>query len=102
MTFHLIDRRERTMQLHINDNTVVAQPGDSVYQADQKAGIAIPSLCASDHLNPFGSCRLCLCEIEGQCGTSATCTMPAREGLVLQTETKRLQRLRRNIVELYL
>ena len=80
----------------------LAEPGDTIYQAAKKAGIAIPSLCASDHLNPFGSCRLCLCEIEGQSGTAATCTTPAREGLVVQTETKRLQRLRRNIVELYL
>ena len=91
-----------TMNITINGQRVAAEPGETIYQAAKKAGIAIPSLCASDHLNPFGSCRLCLCEIEGQSGTSATCTMPAREGLVVQTETKRLQRLRRNIVELYL
>jgi formate dehydrogenase major subunit len=91
-----------TMNITINGQRVAAEPGETIYQAAKKAGIAIPSLCASDHLNPFGSCRLCLCEIEGQSGTAATCTMPAREGLVVQTETKRLQRLRRNIVELYL
>ena len=91
-----------TMNIIINGQRVAAEPGETIYQAAKKAGIAIPSLCASDHLNPFGSCRLCLCEIEGQSGTAATCTMPAREGLVVQTETKRLQRLRRNIVELYL
>ena len=92
----------KTIHLTINGKTVVAEPGDTIYQAAKKAGIAIPSLCASDHLNPFGSCRLCLCEIEGQSGTAATCTMPAREGLVVQTDSARLQRLRRNIVELYL
>ncbi len=90
------------MNITIDGQRVAAEPGETVYQAAKKAGIAIPSLCASDHLNPFGSCRLCLCEIEGQSGTPATCTTPAREGLVVQTETKRLQRLRRNIVELYL
>jgi formate dehydrogenase major subunit len=90
------------MNITINGQRVVAEPGETIYQAAKKAGIAIPSLCASNHLNPFGSCRLCLCEIEGQTGTVATCTLPAREGLVVQTETKRLQRLRRNIVELYL
>ena len=90
------------LHLTINGRPVLASPGETVYQAAKKAGIAIPSLCASDHLKPFGSCRLCLCEIEGQSGAPATCTTPAREGLVVQTETKRLQRLRRNIVELYL
>lgn len=90
------------MTVTINGHRITAEPGDTVYQAAKKAGIAIPSLCASDHLNPFGSCRLCLCEIEGQSGTPATCTMPAREGLVVRTDTERLQRLRRNIVELYL
>ena len=81
------------MNITIDGQRVAAQLGETVYQAAKKAGIAIPSLCASDHLNPFGSCRLCLCEIEGQSGTPATCTTPAREGLVVQTETKRLQRL---------
>lgn len=90
------------MTVTINGHRITAEPGDTVYQAARKAGIAIPSLCASDHLNPFGSCRLCLCEVEGQSGTPATCTMPAREGLVVRTDTERLQRLRRNIVELYL
>ncbi|NWF73332.1 MAG: formate dehydrogenase subunit alpha [Nitrospirae bacterium] len=92
----------KTIHLTINGRPVLASFGETVYQAAKKSGIAIPSLCASDRLNPFGSCRLCLCEIEGQSGTPATCTMPVREGLVVQTESARLQRLRRNIVELYL
>ena len=67
-----------TMNITINGQRVVAEPGETIYQAAKKAGITIPSLCASNHLNPFGSCRLCLCEIEGQSGTSATCKLPAR------------------------
>ena len=92
----------KTIYLTINGNPVPGLPGDTIYRTAKKAGIAIPSLCASDHLTPFGSCRLCLCEVEGQSGTPAACTTPVREGLVVQTESKRLQRLRRNIVELYL
>ena len=92
----------KTIHLTINGHQVLALPGDTIYRAAKKAGITIPSLCASDHLTPFGSCRLCLCEVEGQSGTPATCTTPVREGLVVQTESTRLQRLRRNIVELYL
>lgn len=90
------------MKLSINNRLVVASPGDTVQSAAQKAGIAIPGLCLSDHLKPFGSCRLCLCEVEGQAGMPASCTTPVREGMVVRTESERLNRLRRNIVELYL
>ncbi len=90
------------MHLIINNRTVVASAGDTVYQVAKTAGIAIPGLCVSDHLAPFGSCRLCLCEVEGQSGTPASCTMPARNGMVVRTESERLRRHRRNIIELYL
>ena len=90
------------MRLTINNCSVAASPGDTVYQAAKNAGIAIPSLCASDHLAPFGSCRLCLCEVEGQSGTPASCTTPARNGMVVRTESGQLRRHRRNIIELYL
>lgn len=88
--------------LTINGRSVFASPGETIYQAAQRAGIAVPSLCASEHLKPFGSCRLCLCEVEGQAGTPASCTTPVRDGMVVRTETDRLRRHRRNIVELYL
>ena len=90
------------MKLEINGRLVLASPGDTIYGAAKKAGIAIPGLCSSDHLAPFGSCRLCLCEIEGQSGLPASCTTPVREGMVLHTESERLSRLSRNNVELYL
>src|SRR5215475_897762 len=90
------------MQITINGRTVFAEPGDTVYRAAKKAGIKIPSLCASDHLAPFGSCRLCLCEIQGQAGTPASCTTPVRDGMMVRTETERLNHLRRNEMELYL
>jgi formate dehydrogenase major subunit len=90
------------MHITINGRVVIAEPGDTLYQAAKKAGIKIPSLCASDHLAPFGSCRLCLCEIQGQSGTPASCTTPARDGMVVRTETEQVNRLRRNMVELYL
>jgi len=90
------------MKITINGRTVIAEPGDTVYQAAKKAGIKIPSLCASDHLAPFGSCRLCLCEIQGQSGTPASCTTPVRDGMVVRTDTDRVNHLRRNVLELYL
>lgn len=89
------------MNLTINGRSVAAEPGDTIYMAARKAGISIPSLCVSHQLAPFGSCRLCICEIEGQSGTSASCTTPVRPDMVVRTESDRLRRHRHNIVELY-
>ncbi len=90
------------MDLIINGQRVTAEVGDTVYSASQKAGISVPSLCASSHLSPFGSCRLCICEIEGRPGTPASCTTPVQEGMLVTTTSELLQRHRRNIIELYL
>ncbi len=90
------------MKFSLNNQVLSATPGDTIYEAAKRAGITIPGLCASDHLYPFGSCRLCLCEVEGQGGMPASCTTPIREGMVVHTESEQLLRLRRNIVELYL
>ena len=91
-----------TMQITIDGQIVQADPSDTIYRAAQKGGIAIPSLCVSPHLAPFGSCRLCVCEIEGQSGTPASCTTPVRPGMVVRTASERLRRHRHNLVELYL
>ncbi len=90
------------MTLMINGRPVTAEPGDTIYMAARKARISIPSLCVSHQLAPFGSCRLCICEIDGQSGTPASCTTPARPDMVVRTESDRLRRHRHNIVELYL
>lgn len=92
----------RTVTITINGRHVTTEAGDTIYLAARKAGIAIPSLCASPHLAPRGSCRLCLCEVEGQSGTPASCTTPVHDGMVIQTDTARLARHRRTLVELYL
>ena len=65
-------------------------------------GDPVPKLCATDNLEAFGSCRLCLVEIEGRKGTPASCTTPAEEGMVVHTQTPRLAKLRRGVMELYI
>ena len=90
------------MNVTINGQQVPAEPGETIYGAAGRAGIAIPSLCASAHLSPYGSCRLCLAEIEGMKGLHATCSMPVREGMVVTTESAQLTKHRRNLIELYL
>ncbi|MEO8046297.1 MAG: formate dehydrogenase subunit alpha [Nitrospirota bacterium] len=89
------------LHLTIDGKPVTAESSDTIYMAARKAGISIPSLCVSHQLAPFGSCRLCICEIEGQSGTPASCTTPVRPDMVVRTESDRLRRHRHNIVELY-
>src|SRR5207253_1948861 len=55
-----------------------------------------------DMVDAFGSCRLCLIEIEGRAGTPASCTSPAMNGLVVHTQTERLKKLRKGVMELYI
>ena len=91
-----------TVTLTIDGRKVSVPPGTSVMAAAALVDNPIPKLCATDSLEPFGSCRLCLVEIEGRKGTPASCTTPAEEGMVVQTQTPRLERLRRGVMELYL
>jgi len=76
--------------------------GTSIMRAAALAGINIPKLCATDSLEAFGSCRLCLVEIEGRRGYPASCTTPVEAGMVVRTETPKLHDLRRNVMELYI
>ena len=93
---------ESSVSLTIDGREVRVPAGTSVMRAAALAGGKIPSLCASDCLQAFGSCRLCLVEIDGQRGTPASCTTPAQEGMNVHTGTERVQKLRRTVLELYL
>lgn len=76
--------------------------GTSVMRAAALNGVNIPKLCATDSIEAFGSCRLCLVEIEGRRGYPASCTTPVEEGMVIRTETPKLHQLRRGVMELYI
>ena len=71
-------------------------------RAAMELGTKIPKLCATDMLEAFGSCRLCLVEIDGRAGTPASCTTPVARGMVVRTQTERLKRLRKGVMELYI
>ena len=81
---------------------VTVPVGTSVMRAAAEAGVGVPKLCATDSLQPFGSCRLCLVEIDGKKGTPASCTTPCEPGMVVRTQTPRVEELRRNVMELYI
>jgi len=88
--------------LTIDGMTITVPEGTSVMRAAAEAGISVPKLCATDMLDAYGSCRLCVVEIEGMRGTPASCTTPVREGMVVKTQTEQLGRLRRGVMELYI
>ncbi len=88
--------------LTIDGHSVSVPAGTSVMAAAMALGTKVPKLCATDSLEPFGSCRLCLVEIAGRRGTPASCTTPAEEGMVVATHTDRLAKLRRGVMELYI
>lgn len=88
--------------LSIDGHPIEVPAGTSVMRAATLAGITIPKLCATDSLEAFGSCRVCLVQIEGMRGFPASCTTPVSEGMVVTTENKRLNDLRRNVMELYI
>jgi len=75
--------------------------GTSVMRAAALGGINIPKLCATDSLDAFGSCRMCLVEVEGRKGTPAACTTPVEAGMVVHTQSGQLDSLRKNVLELY-
>jgi formate dehydrogenase major subunit len=91
-----------TVTLIIDGEQVSVPEGTSVMAAAMSRGVKIPKLCASDNLEPFGSCRLCLVEIEGRRGTPASCTTPAENGMVVHTQNELLAKLRRGVMELYI
>ena len=91
-----------TVTLTIDGTEVTVPRGTSVMRAAAEAQIQIPKLCATDSLEPFGSCRLCLVEIEGRAGYPASCTLPAAEGMVIRTQSDTLQKLRKGVMELYI
>ncbi len=93
---------EEQVSLQINGATVTVPAGTSVMRAAAEAGMTVPKLCATDSLQAFGSCRLCLVEIDGKKGTPASCTTPVEPGMVVRTQTPKLERLRRNVMELYI
>ena len=101
------DRNQRepgvpTVQLTIDGLSVAVVEGTSVMRAAALCGVDVPKLCSTDRLDPFGSCRLCLVEIDGRKGTPASCTTPVAPGMNVTTQSPKLERMRRGVMELYI
>lgn len=90
------------VRLTIDGTAIEVAAGTSIMHAARGANLAVPSLCATDSLKAFGSCRLCLVEVQGRKGLPASCTTPVEEGMVVRTQTDQVARIRRNVMELYI
>ena len=89
------------MNITINDRDITFNPGETVLQVANRAGIRIPHLCSLDWApSPSASCRLCVVEVEGSPRLQTSCTLQAAEGMKVQTHTPRVMKARRSIVEL--
>jgi formate dehydrogenase major subunit len=95
-------KSEKRVSLTIDMKPLEVPEGTSIMRAAAIAGVSVPKLCATDSLSAFGSCRVCLVEIEGRPGTPASCTTPVAEGMNVRTQSERLVKLRRGVVELYM
>ena len=93
---------DKQVTLTIDGEEVTVPEGTTVLRAAALTGVNIPKLCATDSLEPFGSCRLCLVEIEGAKGLPASCTTEVRDGMNVTTQSERLADIRRNVMELYI
>ena len=90
------------MSLTIDGQRVTVPKGTSVMAAAAMMGTQVPKLCATDSLEAFGSCRLCLVQIEGRRGYPASCTTPAEEAMIVHTQNADIAKRRRGVMELYI
>lgn len=97
-----IPSSDKEVALEIDGIKISVPEGTSIMAAAQLGGVSVPKLCATDSLEAFGSCRMCLVEIEGWRGTPSSCTTPVQEGMVVKTQTEQLARLRKGVMELYI
>ncbi|HYB51268.1 MAG TPA: formate dehydrogenase subunit alpha [Burkholderiaceae bacterium] len=93
---------EALVTVEVDGVPVTVPAGTSVLRASIEAGSNVPKLCATDSLEPFGSCRLCLVEIEGRKGFPASCTTLVEAGMRVRTQSDALARIRRGVMELYI
>jgi formate dehydrogenase alpha subunit len=90
------------IELTINDKKITVEEGSTILEAALKNGIKIPNLCYDKRLRPYGACRLCVVEVEGQTRLFAACSSPAENGMAVKTDTPKLRKVRQTVLELML
>src|SRR4051812_4485682 len=92
----------KQVTLEVDGVQVTVPEGTSVMRAAAIAEVKVPKLCATDTLKAFGSCRLCLVEIEGRKGYPASCTTTVAAGMKIRTQSEKLSELRHGVLDLYI
>tara|TARA_B100000963_G_scaffold20180_1_gene15274 strand:+ start:317 stop:2350 length:2034 start_codon:yes stop_codon:yes gene_type:complete len=90
------------LKLKVNDTEVEVEEGLTVLQACEKAGVEIPRFCYHEKLSIAGNCRMCLVEMEKSPKPIASCAMPAAEGMVIKTNTPKIEKSRKGVMEFLL
>jgi formate dehydrogenase major subunit len=93
--------RPAQVTVEIDGTAVTVPEGTSIMRAASLVERDVPKLCATDSLKHFGSCRLCLVEVEGRRGYPASCTTPVADGMKVRTQSDKLTQLRKHVLELY-
>ena len=88
--------------VNIDGIEVTVSKGSTVLDATRAAGVYVPTLCHMEGHKPIGACRVCLVEVEGGRGLQASCALPATDGMVVRTNTRRVHDARKTVVELML
>jgi formate dehydrogenase major subunit len=92
----------KQVTMEIDGFAVSVPEGTSIMRAASTLGNQIPKLCATGSMKAFGSCRLCLVEIDGRKGYPASCTTTVSDGMKVRTQSEKLTQLRGNVLELYM
>lgn len=87
-----------TITFTLDGAEVRGEPGQTIMQAADKAGVYIPRLCAHRELAPFGGCRVCTVLVNGR--PQAACTQPIAQGIVVESDTEKVSQLRRELIEM--
>ena len=87
------------IKLKINDKNIEIEDGLTVLQACEKAGVEIPRFCYHEKLSIAGNCRMCLVEMEKSPKPVASCAMPASEGMIIRTNTEKVEKARKGVME---
>ena len=91
---------EKKVKLEIDGHAVETVEGTSVLAAARSVGINIPTLCHNGRMEPYGACRMCMVEVEGQKRPVASCVYPVKEGIKVKTDTEKVRKIRKMIIEL--
>jgi predicted molibdopterin-dependent oxidoreductase YjgC len=89
-----------TVQINMDGESLEVTAGQTILDAAKSAGIYIPHLCNSDGLKPYGACRMCIVEVDGMRGMPTSCSIQVAEGMVIRTDTEKLNAVRRMICEM--